>query len=146
MLTFAFYRAPGGLKDRLIRFASGSRHSHVEYVLSHDQHTMLCVSASKRDGNKVRRAVIPIRQNHWDFVTVGGDASAGAFHAIRRIGERYNNIGAVLSVTPIKADLGRGVHCSALMGDICNAAGQPVPTPWRLTPGELYIILQANRS
>ena len=77
MLTFAFYKAPGTWRDRLIRLATRSQYSHVEFVLRRYEHQgqdrMFCVSASKRDGHRVRKASIPIQPDHWDFVTVEGD-------------------------------------------------------------------------
>ena len=145
MLTFAFYKArPGRIADRIIRLASWSRYSHVEFVLDQSEGETTCISASKRDGSIVR--VKPMRMNpdHWDYITIPGDHAAARRYAETQIGTRYNMIGAALSITPITARLGRGLFCSQFMGLIAGAGGIPIPQPHTLTPGELHSILEAR--
>jgi hypothetical protein len=150
MLKFAFYKAtPGRFTDRLIRFASGSPYSHVEFVLreysTKGRPMMFCVSASKRDGKQVRKRSIPIKVGHWDFVTVSGDYLAAADYAGSMGGQPYNMIGAALSITPFSAKLGRGLFCSEFMALIANAGGMDIPDPHTLTPGEFYDLLQSEQ-
>ena len=59
MPVFAFYVADvgwrKGWRDKVIRWATGHPASHVEYVVGGDLgKSNVCISASKRDGNKVR--------------------------------------------------------------------------------------------
>lgn len=140
MLKFAFYKAPGDLTDRVIRLASRSQYSHVEFVTQDG----LCISASKRDGGKVREKQITFRPGHWDIVEVPGDyASAATFAAwMAAQAVPYCMLGAITSVTPFHLNRRGRVFCSELMGLICNAGGHDIADPWRLTPGEFHTILR----
>jgi len=139
MLRFAFYKAPGTATDKLIRLASRSPYSHVEFVMGDT-----CISASKRDGGKVREKQISFRPGHWDFLEVLGDhASASTFAAwMAAEAVPYCMLGAITSVTPFHLSRRGRVFCSELMGLICNAGGHDIAEPWRLTPGELHDILK----
>lgn len=140
MLTFAFYKArPGRIADRIIRLASWSRYSHVEFVLDQSEGETTCISASKRDGGIVRVKTMRMNPEHWDYITIPGDHAAARRYAEAQIGTRYNMIGAALSITPITARLGQGLFCSQFMGLIAG-----VPDPHTLTPGELHDILEAR--
>jgi len=57
--TFAFYRA------------DCSPYSHVELLQAAPMAgEAMCISASKRDGNKVRSKRIAFKPGHWDFIEV----------------------------------------------------------------------------
>lgn len=148
MLKFAFYHAvPGKFADRVIRLASGSRFSHVEFVLSGpmpEYGYAVCVSASKRDGNKVRTKPFQMNPAHWAFVEVEGDYMAARKYALSQIDQPYNMLGAALSITPCTAKVGRGLFCSEFMGLIARAGGLDIPDPHTLTPQEFYDILEAH--
>lgn len=146
MLKFAFYRAPGTLRDRAIRLTSWSRYSHVEFVLDGPlpRGHAVCVSASKRDGNKVRSKVFHMDPTHWDFIEVPGDYTAARRFALSQVGQPYNTIGAVLSVTPFEAQVGKGWWCSQFMAAIAQAGGIDTPPPHTLHPGEFYDVLEAQ--
>lgn len=135
MLKFAFYKAPGSLTDRVIRLASGSRFSHVEFCMGAS-----CISASKRDGAQVREKQINFRPGHWEFVEVPGNYAAAAAFASWMAAQAvpYCVLGAVTSVTPFHLSRRGRVFCSELMGLICNAGGHDIAEPWRLTPGEFH--------
>jgi hypothetical protein len=131
-VTFAFYIAPGGWRDRLIRAATGYPESHVEMlVIPEIKHSNLCISASKRDGNRVRQKAIFWKPDHWSFVTVpglhGGDCLS---RAIRHLGRPYDVLGAVLSVTPLSWGRAERWFCSELMAHAVGLAH-----PHRYTPG-----------
>jgi len=140
MLKFAFYKAPGDLTDRVIRLASRSQYSHVEFVTADG----LCISASKRDGGKVREKQIIFRPGHWDIVEVSGDYDKAATFAAWMAAQAvpYCMLGAITSVTPFHLSRRGRVFCSELMGLICNAGGHDIAEPWRLTPGEFHTILR----
>lgn len=143
MLKFAFYKAPGTATDKLIRFVTGSRFSHVEFVLGDT-----CISASKRDGGKVRAKAIQFKPGHWDFVTVPGNLDAATAFASWMVSRAvpYDMLGAITSVLPFHLSLGNRVFCSELMGLICNAGGHAIIDPWRLTPGEFHDSLQSMKA
>lgn len=149
MLTFAFYKAPGRFADRAIRFASGSRYSHVEFLLSEPtpvHRYTACVSASKRDGNKVRTKPMQMHKGHWDILTIRGNHAAARKYALGKCNPPvpYNMLGAVLSVTPCRAQVGSGLFCSEFMALICDAGGVVIPDPHTLHPGELFEALMAR--
>jgi len=133
MLKFAFYKAPGSLTDRAIRLASGSRFSHVEFVMGAS-----CISASKRDGAQVREKQIIFRAGHWEFVTVSGNFAAAQSYARSQLGQPYNTAGAIASVFPTRLDVGHGLFCSEFTALICIAGGRHIAAPHTLTPGEFY--------
>jgi len=134
MLKFAFYKASGTATDKLIRLASRSPYSHVEFVMADG----LCISASKRDGGKVREKQIVFRAGHWDFFEVSGDYDKAAAFAAWMAAQAvpYCMLGAITSVTPFHLSRRGRVFCSELMGLICNAGGHDIAEPWRLTPEE----------
>lgn len=142
MLTFAFYKAvPGRFADRVIRFASGSIYSHVEFVMAGPNRDgkSFCISASKRDDGMVRAKRFVMNPEHWDYITVPGDYAAAKARAISQLGTPYNTLSAALSITPWPWRAGGGTHCSWFGGDLAG-----VPNAHRLTPGELHDILEAR--
>ena len=148
MLTFAFYRAPGKFADRVIRLASWSIYSHVEFVLAPPNRAgkTFCISASKRDNNRVRAKRFVMQPDHWDYLTIPGDFEAAKAYAIDQLGTPYNTRAALLSITPCTAKVGDGLFCSQFMGLIARAGHVYVPRPHTLTPGELYDILKPMRA
>ena len=138
MLTFAFYKAQGSWRDALIRWATGSPYSHVEFVLNGPDKNgdAICVSASKRDGNIVRVKPFCMDPDHWDFVTIDGDYAKARAIALAQVDEPYNMLGAIMSVTPLPFSVGRGVFCSQLMGLIAG-----LDNPHTLNPEEFYQII-----
>jgi len=97
-----------------------------------------CISASKRDGGKVREKRIVFRAGHWDFVEVEGDYDSAAAFAAWMAAQAvpYCMLGAITSIMPFHLSRRGRVFCSELMGLICNAGGHEVAEPWRLTPEE----------
>jgi len=134
MLKFAFYKASGTATDKLIRLASGSKYSHVEFVMADG----LCISASKRDGGKVRAKAIVLDPARWDIVEIEGNYAAAVSFAAWMAAQAvpYCMLGAITSVTPFHLSRRGRVFCSELMGLVCNAGGHDIAEPWRLTPGE----------
>jgi len=131
---FAFYTAPGGWRDWLIRAATGYPESHVELlVIPEVKHSNLCISASKRDGNRVRQKAITWKPGHWVFVEVPALNSAGCLkRAVQHLGKPYDTLGAVLSITPFSWTREDQWFCASLHA---QAAG--LSNPHRYNPGEL---------
>lgn len=134
MALFAFYCAQGDWRDEVIRRVTGSPYSHAELLQAAPiNRTALCISASKRDGAKVRTKVIAFKPGHWDFISVPHLCASQCWtRAAQHIGEPYDTIGAVLTVTPIVTSRRGKWFCSELLGD---AVG--IQKPHTLTPGQL---------
>jgi hypothetical protein len=137
VITLAFYKGVGDYRDWVVRKATRSIYSHVELVTTPDTQTVpsLCISASKRDGNRVRSKVIDFREHpdHWDFLVVDHPRREVIERVREHEGRPYDAIGAVLTVTPIVTSRPGKWFCSELIG---YALG--LPQPHTLTPGKLY--------
>jgi len=132
--TFAFYRADGDWRDKVIRCATKHPYSHAELLYDPVVDCQAdCISASKRDGNKVRIKRITFEPGHWDFLTVSDLNQDECWErAEEHLDAPYDTIGAILTVTPIvTARCGRW-FCSELLGHASN-----IPQPHTLTPGLL---------
>ena len=156
MLTFAFYKAPGRLTDRVVRIADfrlddfvpvAAPYSHCEFVLYEKAGNLITTSASKRDGNVVRTAIFTRVKGHWDTVSIEGDREAARKKSIALKDERYNTLGAALSVTPWPWRVGKGVHCSDFCAQVAHAGGCEFYDPHQLTPYEFFcgLIRQGGR-
>lgn len=143
MPVYAFYTGdPGwrkGWRDKLIRWATGHPASHVEYVVGGVLgKSNVCISASKRDGNKVRSKPITWNAGHWVFVEVEGDDAAIYKRLIAECGKPYDTWGALLSVTPFNRHKMGAWFCSEIM-----AHGVGLPRAHRYTPGLFFDELMA---
>lgn len=138
MAIYALYRAPGDWQDKLIRAFTGSPYSHVELLHTRPSGgEAWCISASKRDGSRVRHKMIQFKEGHWDFVTVPDlDPDVAWERAAVHLGSPYDTIGAILTVTPWARPRDGQWFCSELMG---LSAG--LSNPHTLTPGRLAISL-----
>lgn len=144
MPVYAFYTGdPGwrkGWPDKLIRWATGHPASHVEYVVGGVlSKSNVCISASKRDGNKVRSKPITWKPAHWVFVEVKGDDKTIYKRLIAECGKPYDTLGAVLSVTPFKRTRDGKWFCSEL-----QAHGLGLPRAHRFTPGSFFYALMSD--
>lgn len=130
--TFAFYIAQGTLSNQLIRSATGYQESHVEHLMiSQVKSSNLCISASKRDGKKVRAKAIAWTPESWIFVTLPEFDGRGCMRRMwKHMGEPYDVFGAALSVTPVSRGREGRWFCSELM-----ALGVGLDDPHQYTPG-----------
>lgn len=140
MPVYAFYVGSGTWRDRVIRLVSGHRASHVEYVVGGVLgKSNVCISASKRDGNRVRSKPITWNPGNWVFVEVEGDDKAIYRRMIAECGKPYDTLGAVMSVTPFSRHKAGAWFCSEIV-----AHGLSLPEPHRFTPGSLLNELEAQ--
>lgn len=138
MPVYAFYTGdPGwrkGWRDKLIRWATGHPASHVEYVVGGVLgKSNVCISASKRDGNRVRSKPITWKPDNWVFVEVEGDDKAIYKRMIAECGKPYDTLGAVMSVTPFSRHKVGAWFCNELAG-----YGLGIQNPHRGTPGSFF--------
>jgi hypothetical protein len=153
-VILAFYVAPfgrgGGFRDAGVRLGQSistlrwQQASHVEALcVPHVKEANLCVSASKRDGYKVRRKVIEWHPRHWVFVECEWVKSGDFAKRVEpHIGKSYDRAGAICSALPDRLcktapDPDRW-FCSELV-----AHGLGYPAPWLFTPGALRADLRA---
>jgi len=134
MAIYAFYRAPGDWRDQVIRAATGSPYSHAELLHTRPSGgEALCISASKRDGGAVRRKMIRFKPGHWDFINVTSiNIDAAWSRAAAHLGEPYDTLGAILTVTPWARERPGRWFCSEILG---LSAG--LHAPYRHHPGSL---------
>ena len=87
----AFYKGPGDITDKAIRWYTDSEYSHVELVIEN-----MWYSTSPRD-LAVRAKKIAPRDGHWDYVEVDVDElSVASLYAATK-GAKYDFLGIVLS-------------------------------------------------
>jgi hypothetical protein len=132
--TLAFYCGAGNWRDAVIRQTTGSRFSHVE--LLRDGH---CISASKRDGNKVRLKRIDFKTGHWVMLHTAHDPRATWDIARQYIGAPYDTLGAVFSGVGVPRHIRGAWFCSEL---IAHSLG--LSEPHRYHPGLLWAELTAS--
>ena len=129
-----FYKADGTLFDKLIRWWTRSKYSHVELELGEGEWW----SSSPRDGG-VRTRKIIFNAYHWDTLELK-DADAHALRAFfkQREGTRYDAAGLLLTQifkTPYRSR--ERFFCS----EIC-AAALGVPDGDLYSPGDMYKLLR----
>jgi hypothetical protein len=92
-VRLAFYKAPGTLNDKLIRWGSGHPYSHVELIGPDGRGW----SASAREGN-VRKKEINFDSGNWDIVDMpwkNGDVVAQRMEEF--MGQKYDYWGLFLT-------------------------------------------------
>lgn len=134
--TFATYIGTGSGFDTLTRWASRRngdlpKCSHIELLdTPFPTSSAWCLSASKRDGFKVRETYIKFKPDHWRFWTFDGMDNALAWRcASAFLGQPYDLWGAVLSVTPFAHSGSAKIFCSELMGIVCHMPNAHAMTP-----------------
>ena len=144
-MKIALYKsAPGGLLDKTIDAFSGRLgFSHVEFVFSDG----LFFSSSGLDGG-VRFKRINLNPEHWRFYEM--PVSSEEEYSLRlwcktKVGKKYDWLGVLgfLPSFPTTRDQGRW-FCSEIVtaglhriGRLCHVI------PWRTSPNELFLILEA---
>ena len=144
MATVAFHCAPGTMVDRVIRLASGSIYSHVELLGDPQGDAWEVISASKRDGGRVRAKVIRLEPGHWHYLTLPAVDPLDAWRrAAQHLGQPYDTTGAAVSILAARIGAWRQTrrggarYCSDLIGEAMG-----IPQAWSLTPGELFAAMQ----
>lgn len=129
MTTLAFYCGHGDWRDAVIRHVTASRFSHVELVGPNGQ----CISASKRDGNRVRQKRIDFKTGHWVFLRTAHDPAQTWAISEQYLGHPYDTLGAVLSGLQLPRHIRGAWFCSEL---IAHSLGLSEPHTYH--PGALW--------
>ena len=127
MIIFAFYIGTGRWQDTCIRWVTGHREgwrwvpaecSHVEMlVIPEVKRSNLCISASKRDGSRVRQKEIKWNAAHWTFVEVPDLDGVDCYRRVAaHLNRPYDSLGAVMSVTGLDIGLKGHWFCDEILG------------------------------
>ena len=119
-----FYKGKGQLIDRLIRFWTKSKYSHVEIVRNG------IARSADAWSNRVRAAlVLNFNRENWDVVEV--DLTKDSAWLQAQIGKKYDWLG-ILGLITLGFDDPSRWYCSEL------AAAAMGLSPRQVSPGELY--------
>jgi hypothetical protein len=144
-MKLAFYVGKGNLIDRIIRWRTKSKYSHVELIFDgipggdrSEVYNNLWFSSSPRDGGVRIKSVSP-QKSSWEFVKIPStiEQECDCFErAIEIKGRKYDFIGAILGAgLKIRVENPRRFFC-------CEAAAYALKPLMSLTaissPGELY--------
>ena len=121
MIRVAFYKGNGTIFDKLIRWWTRSKYSHVEIIIDN-----IWYSASPRAGC-VRAAYIDAINNHWDYIIISCSLQTKQeiLNAINsQLGKPYDIIGILLSqIFPLGVDDPSAWFCSELCSCALQKAG-----------------------
>lgn len=140
-LTFAFYKARGDWKNKLVRFSTKSPYSHCEVIFSLAKmgDRVLCHSSSSRDGG-VRSKEVTLVPEHWDLVHLPlcfFDRDRVEHQINQSAGARYDYPGILLSHV---FSLNRHAEEKWFCSEFC-AALIGIPNPHTYSPQALYDLL-----
>jgi hypothetical protein len=129
-MQVAFYKAPGHIADKMIRWWTRGEYSHVEIISGIDTVTgeYLCSSATGRDKG-VRTKLMPLPADKWDIIEVPQwDGYEAYSWFIDHHGKAYDYIGDAGFVAPLKDGKDKW-FCSEAVAESVGLS-----EPWRITP------------
>jgi hypothetical protein len=132
-MKVAFYKGKGDWTDKLIRWFTSSKYSHVEIV--HNDGTWYTSSA--RDGGVVKRR-IRLNPDHWDIVEI--DISESRLLALydKTKGEKYDYLGILLSqIIPMHIQDKHKWFCSEWCSKVLGAK-----YPETFSPEDVYMYVK----
>lgn len=142
-MKLAFYKGPASgfwktVGHLGICLWTRSKYSHCEVVFGEEtpSATYLCASASSRDGG-VRFKFINLHSGHWDIVDLAQHTELQEQEALRWFyrheGEKYDYVGLLFFVIPIKLEAKTRWFCSE-----AAARALGLPKWWKFTPKLLF--------
>lgn len=134
-MKLAFYKGEGDWTDKLIRWWTGSKYSHVEIVTDN----WMWYSVSPRD-TKVRATYIKYKEENWDLVDIG---NVVALHAVymETKGSKYDWLGILFSqVFAFNINSKKRWFCSEWCAEVLKRDGNSkIKAPSNFySPGALY--------
>lgn len=128
-VRLAFYKAPGTLNDKVIRWGSNHPYSHVELIGPDG----LGWSASAREG-EVRKKKINFDSGNWDIITIPWqDTNTVAARMEDLMGLKYDYLGIILThVVSLNRSHPDKWFCSEIV-----AMSLGLPDPHEYSPGSL---------
>ena len=127
-----FYKGPARLFDRLIRFCTGSRYSHVEIVIN-----SMAYGADAWTGRVRCRFVGGFNPDHWDAVAV--ECRQTLTWLGQQLDKRYDWLGIFGFACFGVQDMSRW-YCSGLCARAIGDATNPI------SPGKLYEIVTGRQN
>ena len=142
-LTFAFYKAKGTWVNKLIRWRTQSKYSHVEVILPDGN--WFSMGTRWLDGFRARFKHINPTPGHWDYIDVdvhpGALGQAEAFAAFI-VGAKYDWAEIFFThLIPLGIDLNGRYTCSAVcnhFGTIAHVPELYSTQPHKTDPGEIF--------
>lgn len=133
-VSLAFYKAPGNIVDKAIRWGSNHEYSHVELIGSDG----LGWSASPREG-LVRKKKINFDSGNWDIIDMpwkNGDVVANRMEPL--MGQKYDYWGLFLThIVRTNRSIPDRWICSEIV-----AMSLGLPDPHEFSPGSLANIVK----
>jgi len=134
----AFYKHSGTWVDKIIRWGTSSKYSHVEIVVNElSEIHPVWYSSSPRDGG-VRRMVRPVDTNRWDLFEVEIDEYTLNNHYYHKRGTGYDFLCIFFThILPL------GIHSSVkeVCSEFCGAV-MGKPSPHKYSPQGLYELVK----
>lgn len=128
-MYLAFYKGKGNFYDKLIRWWTNSKYSHVELAANDGW----WYTSSPRDGGVVKRKM-GYNSEHWQFVPVRLTKSEVEKFYQETKGSKYDWLGIVFSqVLPLKQHSKQKWFCSEWCGSVLGYANSN-----QLSPEDLY--------
>ncbi|MFM0165654.1 hypothetical protein PQR39_35130 [Paraburkholderia sediminicola] len=136
-MKFAFYKAPGTLLDKLIRWWMRGPYAHVEAILDENADGTYTI-ASAVPGIGVRIAEKqPLPARDWDIVTGPGDATQARAWFEARAGKAYDYLGLLgFVLRPATIDARDKYWCSEACLLSIGYEGA-----WREDPNSMYSVV-----
>jgi len=142
-MYLAFYKAPGDWSDKLIRWWTKSKYSHVELVTD-DFSTMY--SSSGMDGG-VRKKPHYYNVNTWTYVEVSVSEELVKDIFSETNGSKYDWFGILGFILPLQDRTNRW-FCSEWCSNALKCGGDKrmyLQEPSKLSPGKLYNLVKKDK-
>lgn len=130
MTQLWFYKAPGRLFDKLIRWYTKSKYSHCEIVIDGIAYT-----ADAWAGEVVVRPVATFNPDNWDVVDIAAPVDVGWLN--QQLGKKYDWLGIFGFLLWNTEDPSRW-YCSELCAAALGYTGRDISPErlWRMVTGE----------
>lgn len=141
-MYLAFYKAPGDMSDKLIRWWTKSKYSHVELVTD-DYSTMY--SSSGMDGG-VRKKPHQYDTDIWTYVEVSVSEELVKDIFSETNGFKYDWFGILGFILPLQDRTNRW-FCSEWCSNVLKCGGDKrmyLQEPSKLSPGKLYNLVKKD--
>lgn len=134
-MYLAFYKGKGNFIDKLIRFFTKSKYSHVELLFSDDRYF-----SADAWTNTVRYTNFTANPTNWDLVKVDGNEVKARFFCNRVVNAKYDFLGVLFFFFNL-GDTNSRWFCSEVCTKALQEAGNKLVIglrPCKVSPKTLY--------